>query len=108
MKFITKNSSHSTLYVGYREKYVEGKMNTKFIDLQTVDINWKAQIEQMIPKLNVACYAVRLTLHIGYINTAISIYYAYFRSIIKYGIILGGNSSNSGKIFHFTQENLYC
>ena len=28
-----------------------------------------------------------------------SIYYAYFPSIIKYGIIFRGNSSNSGKIF---------
>jgi len=35
------------------------------------------------------------TYHISKINTTISIYYAYFHSIIKYGIILG----NSGKIF---------
>jgi len=28
-----------------------------------------------------------------------SIYYAFFHSIIKYVIIFGGNSSNSGKIF---------
>jgi hypothetical protein len=38
-------------------------------------------------------------IHISNINTRKSIYYAYFHSIIKYGIFLGGNSSNSGKIF---------
>ena len=37
--------------------------------------------------------------HISNINTLKSIYYAYFQSIIKYGIIFGGNSFNSGKIF---------
>ena len=30
MKFITKNSSHSTLYTGYKEKYREVIVNTKF------------------------------------------------------------------------------
>ena len=43
----------------------------------------------MIPKLRVACYAVRSTLHTSNINTSTSIYYAYLRSITKYGIILG-------------------
>jgi len=36
---------------------------------------------------------------ISKINILKSIYYAYFHSVIKYGIFLGGNSSNSGKIF---------
>jgi hypothetical protein len=29
MKFITMNSSHSTLYTGYKEKYTEEIVNTK-------------------------------------------------------------------------------
>jgi hypothetical protein len=33
MKFIPKNSSHSTLHTGYEGKYVEEKVNTKFIGL---------------------------------------------------------------------------
>ena len=37
--------------------------------------------------------------HISNINTLKSIYYPHFDSIIKYGIILEGNSSNSVKIF---------
>ena len=38
------------------------------------------------------------TVHISNINTPKKIYYANFQFIIKYGIILWGNSSNSGKI----------
>jgi len=34
MKFITKNSSHSTLHIGYKEKYIEDTVNTKFLGSQ--------------------------------------------------------------------------
>ena len=34
MKFITKNSSHSALHVGYKEKYIEEILTSKFIGLQ--------------------------------------------------------------------------
>jgi IS1 family transposase len=53
----------------------------------------------MIPNLSAACYAVSSMFHISNINTLKSINFAYFHSIIKYGIILGGNSSNSRTIF---------
>jgi hypothetical protein len=53
----------------------------------------------MIPKLSQAYFAIRSMFHIGNISTLKSIYFAYFHSIIQYGIIFGGNSSNSRKIF---------
>jgi hypothetical protein len=59
IKFITKNSAHSTLCVGCKEKYVEETVNTKFLGLQIDNhINWKIDIVQIIPKLNGAmlCY----------------------------------------------------
>jgi hypothetical protein len=53
MKFITKNSSHSTLHICYKENYVEETVNTKSLGLQIDNhINWKNQTEQMIPKLS--------------------------------------------------------
>jgi len=33
MKFITKNSPHATLYIGYRRVYRRG-VNTKFLSVQ--------------------------------------------------------------------------
>jgi hypothetical protein len=53
----------------------------------------------MIPNLSAVWYTVRSTVQISNINTLKSIYFAYFHSVVKYGIILGGNFSNSGKIF---------
>jgi len=34
MRFITRNSSHSTLHIVYKEKYVEEIVNTKFFGLE--------------------------------------------------------------------------
>jgi hypothetical protein len=34
MRFITKNSSHSTLPIGYKEKRVEEMVNTKFLGFE--------------------------------------------------------------------------
>jgi hypothetical protein len=53
----------------------------------------------MIPKLSRACYAIRPISHINSTGTLNSIYFAYFHSIMKYGIIFGGNSPNSKMIF---------
>jgi hypothetical protein len=99
-KFITSNSSHSTFRIGYTEKYIEEVVNTKFPGLQIDNhLDWKNDIEQMAPQLSVASYGVRSMDRISNIITLKSIYCALFRFIINYGIILGGNSSNSRKNF---------
>jgi mannose/fructose/N-acetylgalactosamine-specific phosphotransferase system component IID len=99
MKFISKISAHFTLHLGYKEKYIQQTWNTTLLALQTDNhINWKRYIEQMIPKLSSACYALRLMVHISNINILKSIHIASFHSILKYGIILWGNFSNSGNI----------
>jgi hypothetical protein len=63
--------------------YVEGEVDTKFLGLKIENrINWKAQIEQIIRKLRVACYVVMSMVRIINIITLKSIYNAHFRSII--------------------------
>ena len=57
------------------------------------------QYKQMIHKLSGTCYVIRSTVNISKSNILKSIYYAYFHSIINYGIIFWGNPSNSRKIF---------
>ena len=61
IKFITKNSSHSTLHIGYKRKYTEETVNKNFLGLKIDEhLNWKNHIEQILPKLSAACYAVML------------------------------------------------
>jgi hypothetical protein len=53
-------------------------------------------------KVSGACYAIMSMVHISNTNTLKSI---YFLSVIKYGLMLWGNSSNSVKIFTL-QKNI--
>jgi hypothetical protein len=77
IKFISKNSAHCMLHLGYKEKYIELTVNTEFLGLQIDNhITWKNHIWQMIPKLSAACYALRSMVYISNINTLKSIYNA--------------------------------
>jgi hypothetical protein len=59
MKFTTKNSSHATLHIGYKEEYRRG-VNTKFLGLKIDNHpNWMNSIEQMISKFSGICYAFK-------------------------------------------------
>jgi len=91
MKFITKDSSQSTLHFGYKDTYKEETVNTKFLGLQTGNhINMKKHFQQIIPQFSRLCYAIRSGVHISDLNTLKSTYHAYFHSIIKYQIIFWG------------------
>jgi hypothetical protein len=93
MKFITNYSPQYTLKIGHIEKYIEASVNTKFLRLQ-ID-NWRNNINQMINELSVACCAVRSMFHISNNDTLKSICFTDFYSIVKYGKLVGDNSSNS-------------
>jgi len=51
--------SHSTLCIGYKEKYIEKTVNRTFLGLQIDNhINWKNHIERMIPNLTLLVLAL--------------------------------------------------
>jgi hypothetical protein len=100
IKFPTINVLQCPLSIGYNDKYIEESAQTKFLGLQIDNnLNWKTHIHQLIPKLSGACYAVRSLLHISNTDTVRSIYFVYLHSLMKYGIIFWGNSSDSKKVF---------
>jgi hypothetical protein len=63
------------------------------------NLTWKNHIDQLISKLNSASYAIRA------VNATLSrkalrmLYFSYIHSVTSHGIILGGNTCNSIKIF---------
>jgi hypothetical protein len=60
IKFITYNSLQFLINIGYEDKYIEESVDTKFCGLQIDShLNWKAHVDQLVPKLSRACYAVR-------------------------------------------------
>jgi hypothetical protein len=71
MKFVTKNSPHCALTVGYKDKYIEEVVNTKFLGIHLDNhLNWNNHIDEIIPKLSAACYAVKHIYHISNNNTS--------------------------------------
>lgn len=106
-KLITSNLPHCAISIGYKEKYIEDTVNTKFLCLQIDShLKWKNHIDQMIPILSGACYAVRSAFHISKITPLKSTYFAYFHSTTKYGTICWGNSFNSRAIFTLQKKTL--
>jgi hypothetical protein len=62
-------------------------------------VSWKNHIDELMVKLNKACYAIRsLKPFVSYESLKL-IYYSYFHSVITYGIIFWGNYSHSNNIF---------
>jgi hypothetical protein len=91
MKSVTKNLPHCALTIGYKDKHIEEVVNTKFLAIHLDNhLNWNNHIDQIVPKLSAACYAVRQMYHFINQNTLKSIYFTYFHSTVKHGIIFLG------------------
>jgi hypothetical protein len=69
-------------------------------------LNWKNHIDQLAPKLSGACYSVKSMLHVSSIDTLKSIYFANFHTLMKYGIIFLGNSSDSKRVFTLQKKTV--
>ena len=72
----------------------------KFLGL-TLDnqLNWKAHIDNTFSKLSRSSYMIRILKQTLSQDILLMIYFAYFHSIMSYGIIFWGNSSYAIKIF---------
>jgi hypothetical protein len=73
---------------------------TNFLGL-TLDstLSWKPHIDQLLPKLNLACSVIRSLKSIISLGNLSTIYFSTVHSIISYGIIFGDNSTYSNIIF---------
>ena len=75
--------------------------DTKFLGLIIDDsLSWKAHIDQMMSKLNTACFVIRMIQAMMSQETLRMVYFAYIYSIMSYGIIFGGDQLHSEKIFN--------
>jgi len=100
LKFNTKNSWDCELQPNYQGNCIKSSSNTKFLGLTIDDsLSWKAHVDQIVSKLNTACFVIRTIQAIMSLETLRTVYFAYIHSVISYGIIfLGGNKPYSDKI----------
>ena len=96
----TKNSRDYDLELNYQGNYIKSSTNTKFLGL-IIDnsLSWKAHIDQMMSKLNTACFVIRKIQAMMSQETLRMVYFTHVHSIMSYAIILGGNQPHCEKIF---------
>jgi hypothetical protein len=84
----------------YNDNLIDEIKSTKFIGM-CIDgnMNWKNHIEQILPKLSVACFSIRSLIHTLNPDTLHMVYFVYFYSVLAYGIIFSGNSTNVHQVF---------
>ena len=84
----------------YQGNCIKSSLNTKFLGLTIDDsLSWKAHIDQIMFKLNTACFVIRTIQAITSLETLRMVYFACIHSIISYGKIFWGNQVYSDKIF---------
>jgi len=100
LHFSIKNSRDYDLKLNYQGIYIKRSSNTKFLGLIIDDsLLWRAHIDQMMSKMNTACFVIRKIQAIMSPETLRMVYFAYIHSIMSYGTIFWGNKPYSEKIF---------
>jgi hypothetical protein len=99
VKFMTTGLSQYLLAVRYADTLVKETTSIKFLCVQIDNhLNWKNHRSQIIPKLSAAFFAVRKLVHILNLDALWTVYFAYVQSVIKYGIIFWGNSTDADQV----------
>jgi hypothetical protein len=100
IKFSTSNRQKNSFQIIYQSKSLVAANNTKFLGLELDEhVNWKIHIKKILPKLIGACYVIRRLYSSCDTATLRMVYFAYFHSIVEYGIMFWGASSESNRIF---------
>jgi len=95
----------NTLEINYMNTTITNIPSVKFLGLLVDNtLSWDRHINHIASKLSSACYAVRTLTPLLSKNALKMLYFSYAHSIISYGIIFWGNSTNSIKIFRLQKK----
>ena len=105
IQFSNKNPNNQDILINIEKKNITTVNEIKFLGLKIDSkLSWKRHIDYIIPKLNSACYCMRAVKPFVLHNTLKIIYYSYFHSIMTYGLIFWGSSTESNKIFRLQKK----
>jgi hypothetical protein len=100
IKFSPSHLLQSQMINEHINTYISEVPDTKFTGVQTDNhLYWKCHIDQILPKLSIAAFVIGQLFYVINLKTLWMPYFAYFHSIIRYGIIFWGNATNSFKVF---------
>ena len=100
VKFTSNKRQTNNFRIIYHDKLISGVNTIKLLVLHIdKDLNWKTHIQNLLPKLSSACYLIRRMYPLFNTRTLKMIYYAYFHSVMEFGIMFWGASAESRKVF---------
>jgi hypothetical protein len=98
--FKTRNTTSMFINTGEHPNTIMNIHNIKFLNITIENsLNWGSHVDQLLSRLSTAFNAIRAIKPFMSYEAIISVYFAYFHSILSYGIIFWGNSPNSIDIF---------
>ena len=107
MQFVNKNSSQIDLNIRHKNEKIAKTCTTKFLGLVIENtLSWKTHIDNIVPKLSSATFAIRTVKPFLSLDSLKMIYYSYFQSILTYGIIFWGNSYYSTTVFRLQKRTI--
>jgi hypothetical protein len=101
--FTTGNTTHVPLVQGPIPRCDSCRFLGFTIDAR---LKWKEHVDNLCGRLGGAVFALRKLKPIVSCDALLQIYYAYFFSLMSYGIILYGNSTNSDRVFKLQKRAL--
>ena len=107
LHFQTKHHTDIKFDIKYLNKNIASTQNVKFLGLMVDNtLSWDAHIDQLLPRMNAACYAIRTIKALVSREVLRMVHFAYVHPILSYGIIFWGNTPNSIKIFRMQKKFL--
>lgn len=86
--------------ISYKDSIIEQADFVKFLGIYIdKQINWKTQVDKVCDRVNRFVYVLHRLRHIADRSTILAAYHAYIASILRYGLILWGNSVDAHKVF---------
>jgi len=84
LQFHTKINQNYDIQISYENKQITKAQNIKFLGIMIgSSLSWKQHIDDIIPKLNKACFAKRSIKLFMSLEAMRSIYFSYFHSILS-------------------------
>ena len=104
IRFALKQS-YNSLAVASGNLFINEVSVIKFLGLQIdKNLDWKTHIEYILPKLSSAIFVIRSLSYFMSKKILRMVYFSYFHSILKYGIIFWGNSTNNVRVFKLQKK----
>jgi hypothetical protein len=105
INFALIQSANPLLAVSFDNMIMNEVPEIKFLGIEIDNkLNWKSHLEYILPKLSSAVFIIRSLSYFMSSETLRMMYFSYFHSIIKYGIIFWGNSTNISRVFKLQRK----